>query len=380
MSFSFDAIRDTGVLKCLECGKCTAVCPISRYNKSYSPRRMIGQTLIGGADALLNDSLLWACLTCQLCNERCPQDVDFSLLMRSIRIEAFRNGKRPVCSHGGALQSVMRIMTTPDLKQDRLSWVPKDMKIKQSGEDVFFVGCLPYFDAFFTDIEVNTLSSATSAIKLMNLLGIEPVLMPDERCCGHDLLWMGDEENFKRLAEHNLNLIKATGAKRLFLTCPEGYRTFSKDIPEYFGKLDFQVVYFPDYLLENIKKIPWKTNGKHQVVTYHDACRLGRHMGNYDTPRSLLTSISGVELKEMARHRAGATCCGTSAWANCDSYSKQIQSERLRDAKSTGADVLVTTCTKCAIHFNCTLKGPEETKDIRIPIKDLLTVIADEMK
>jgi Fe-S oxidoreductase len=52
----------------------------------------------------------------------------------------------------------------------------------------------------------------------------------------------------------------------------------------------------------------------------------------------------------------------------------------LREAKSTGAEVLVTACTKCAIHFTCTLKGPEETKDIKIPIKDLLTVIVEELK
>jgi heterodisulfide reductase subunit D len=373
------AYKSTNVLQCLECGKCTAVCPVSRYNRSFSPRRMIGRMVAAGAERLLDDSLLWTCLTCQLCNERCPQDVDFSDLMRGIRIQTFQAGKRPPYSHSGALQSTMRMMASPDLKQDRLRWIPKNLKVRQKGEDVYFVGCQPYFDAYFTDLSIDTLSTGKSAIRLMNALGIEPALMPDERCCGHDLLWMGDEENFKQLAEYNLKAFANAGAKRVFVTCPECYRTFSRDVPDYFGKLDFEVVFFPAFLLENIKKIPLKSDGKHRAMTYHDACRLGRHMGDYDSPRGLLSAISGVELKEMTRSRAAATCCGTSAWCSCDSYSKQIQTERLRDAKNAGAEVMVTACSKCAIHFTCTQKGPEATEDVQIPVQDLLTIIAEEM-
>ena len=374
------AYKSTRVLQCLECGKCTAVCPVSRYNRTFSPRRMIGRMLVTGASQLFDDSLLWACLTCQLCNERCPQDVDFSDLMKSIRIQAYQAGRRPVYSHSGVLQSTMRIMATGDMKQDRLRWVPKELKTRQKGDDVYFVGCAPYFDGYFTDLSIDTLSTGKSAIRLMNVLGIEPVMMPDERCCGHDLLWMGDEENFKLLSQHNLKAIAQTGAKRVFVTCPECYRTFSRDVPRYFGKPNFEVVFFPTFLLENIKKIPLKADGKHRVMTYHDACRLGRHMGDYDTPRNLLSALSGVELREMLRNRAGATCCGTSAWCSCDSYSKQIQMERLRDAKSIGAEVMVTTCSKCSIHFTCTQKGPEATDDIQISVRDLLTVIAEECK
>ncbi len=380
MSPSLTALKDTNILLCLECGKCTAVCPISRYNKTYSPRRMISRMLTKGADVLLDDTSLWTCLTCQLCNERCPQDVDFSMIMRSIRIDAFKAGQRPVCSHGGALQSAMRIMTTPDLKQDRLGWIPKKAKITKSGEDVYFVGCLPYFDGFFTDLNMNTLVTAVSAVTLMNKLGIEPAVLADERCCGHDLLWMGDEDNFKRLAEHNLKLMADAGAKRMFTTCPECYRTFSVEIPEYFGKLDFEVVYFPAYVVEHVDQLPLKSNRKPRAVTFHDACRWGRLMGDYDTPRTLLSKIDGVEIREMVRNRAGGTCCGTSAWSNCDVHSKMIQSERLQDASATGAEIMLTGCAKCAIHFNCTQQGPEEQDDIKIPIQDFLSFFANEVK
>ncbi len=380
MSPSLTALKDTNVLHCLECGKCTAVCPISRYNKTYSPRRMIGRMLTSGTDVIQNDEALWTCLTCQLCSQRCPQDVDFSHLMLKLRIDAFKAGRRPECSHGGALQSTMRMMTAPDLKQDRLGWIPKNAKVKKSGEDVYFVGCLPYFDGFFTDLKMNTLVTAVSAVTLMNKLGIEPAVLEDERCCGHDLLWMGDEDNFKKLAEHNLKILKEAGAKRVFFTCPEGFRTFSRDLPEYFGKLDFEVIYFPAFVAENADTLPLKSNGKPRIVTFHDACRLGRHMGDYDTPRKLLSKLDGVEIQEMRRNRAGGTCCGTSAWSNCDVHSKMIQTERLQEASDTGAEVMLTGCAKCTIHFNCTQQGPEESDDIKIPVQDFLTFFANEVK
>jgi len=52
------------------------------------------------------------------------------------------------------------------------------------------------------------------------------MMLPDEKCCGHDALWAGDVETFKRLAEHNTKLIKEARVKRIIFSCPEGYRTF----------------------------------------------------------------------------------------------------------------------------------------------------------
>ena len=94
----------------------------------------------------------------------------------------------------------------PDLKQNRLNWVNGDLKIAEKGEVLYFVGCAPFFDVFFSDLEVKTLDAAKSVVKLLNAVGVEPVLMPNERCCGHDLLWSGDRENFLKLAEHNQSL------------------------------------------------------------------------------------------------------------------------------------------------------------------------------
>ncbi len=94
-------------------------------------------------------------------------------------------------------------MTSPDLVQNRLDWVLPELKVSDSGSTAYFVGCAPYFDIFFSGIEVETLSIARDSIRLLNFLDIEPVLLGQERCCGHDLLWTGDQENFEDLCRLN---------------------------------------------------------------------------------------------------------------------------------------------------------------------------------
>jgi heterodisulfide reductase subunit D len=375
-----EAIKRTKAYFCLDCGKCTSNCPIALRNPDYSPRRVIGRAVLGSSEELLKSNLLWECLTCKMCNERCPSDVNYSEFIRDVRAEASKIGQEGECSHGGALQSLMRIMTSPNLKQNRLDWISRDLKVSKQGEYLYFVGCLPYFDAFFTELDLNTVSIAKGTVKLLNYLGIEPVVMKDERCCGHDLLWTGDIENFKRLAQHNKTEIEKTGAKKVIVSCPEGYTTLKVDYPKYVGDLGVEVIHISELLADNLTDNKLKFKKVRKKVTYQDPCRLGRYSGIYEQPREVMEAIEGLQLNEMAKSGHSAVCCGTSAWINCSSVSKQIQIDRLKEAKSTRADYLVTACPKCQIHFICSMKDENTPKDARIKVIDFATLIANSLK
>ena len=114
-------------------------------------------------------------------------------------------------------------------------------------------------------------------------------------------------------------------------------------------------------------------------MTYQDPCRLGRHMNIYDQPREVLGAISGVELVEMAHHHKRSICCGVSGWMNCSQISKQIQANRLGEAKATGAELLVTSCAKCQIHFNCALNDPKLGNEMSFQVKDLTEVVGESL-
>jgi len=270
-------------------------------------------------------------------------------------------------------------MTSPSLEQRRLDWVPRGAKVAEKGEVAYFVGCLPYFDAFFTDLEVDSLKIAKAAVKILNRAGVKPVLLKNERCCGHDLLWAGDLKNFKKLAEHNINAIKESGAKTLITTCAECYRTFKIDYPTYIGPLPFKVLHITEFLIDSVSQGKLNFKKTRKKVTFQDPCRLGRHLGMYEQPRMVLSSVPELSLVEMERNQQSAICCGTSGWMNCDAISKRIQSHRLKSAQQTGADLLVTGCPKCYIHFKCAMKDPKMGKELEIEIKDLTSIIADAL-
>jgi len=364
---------------CYDCGKCTGTCPIARVGGHYSPRRHVLATTTGRADALPKDSL-FACLTCSLCETRCPVEVAYTDLVRSAREVAFGDGVEPECPHGGALQSVMRMMARGGPTQDRLAWLDKGMKTaRREGEVLFWTGCAVYYDAFFQDLGVDTLAGIKAAVKLMNAAGVTPVVSGEERCCGHDLLWNGDRASFEALARYNTELVARSGATTLVTSCAECLRTWRLDYAPFFTEKPPRILHLTEFLLEHRDALEFKANGGLRF-TYQDPCRLGRHLGVYWPPRQLLGEIPGLELAEMPRSGPTAACCAGGTWSSCDRYAKRIQVERLREARGTGAEVLVTACPKCQIHFRCAMNDPNLGAETEIEMRDVAELVADALR
>ncbi len=378
-----ELIKETNVSYCLECGKCSSSCPVARIDEEYSPRRIVERLYIGSQNGFLSGKKLWMCLTCLRCRERCPSDVRYSELIRVCRSRLRRETIEEACAHGGTPLALSRMMCNPKIKQNRLGWLPEGAKTSKKGKLLFFVGCLPYFDVLFEDLETQGVRIPQSIVRILNNIGIEPVVLENERCCGHDLLWSGDYENFERLARLNLSEIEKSCATKVVTTCPECYRTLKQDYAEVSGGLDFEVIHSSELFNDLIERGDLKFNAKiTEKVVYHDSCRLGRHMGIYDPPRRVIASIPGIELLEMRMNRENSVCCGVSSWLACSRYSKEMQIGVLKEARATGADLLVTTCPKCQIHWKCTMseKPPIGLKKMGLRVSDLSVLMAEAMK
>ena len=334
------------------------------------------------AEEILARGSLWECLTCGLCGVSCPAGIGIPEVVRACRGPIGPGEADRLSAHDAIPFMWARMMANPALKPDKLSWLPGDVEVAREGDVLYFVGCLPHFEAVFGDLGIKPMDIAVSAIRILNELGIKPVVLPDERCCGHDLLWSGDFTTFRKLAEMNVERIRGSGAELVITTCPECYRTLKLDYPDIVGDLGFEVMHFSEFLAKKIEegelRFEEEINGK---ITYHDPCRLGRHMGVYEEPRTVLKAIPGVELVEMPRNREEAACCGMSAWLLCGEISKRMQLERLKEARETGAERLVVGCHKCKIHFTCVLneKLPSGYEDIKMPIIDLTELVAEAL-
>ncbi len=345
-------IQRTRAYLCLDCGKCTGSCPLARVDPEYSPRRLVERVIFGDAETVVTDPKLWRCMTCGLCSTRCPSNVDFSRFIIEMRAEAFQAGERGVYAHDGILQEVMRLQAM-NLHQDRTGWVEKDMHLSPDGEYLYFVGCLPYFDLVFADLGVKALDIARSAVRLLNRAGIAPIVSSEERCCGADLLLAGDVESFRKLAELNVRMIEASGAKKVVFTCAECYHAFKNGYPAGVGPLPFETMHLTELLAEEIEAGTLAFDPLPGRVTYHDPCRMARFLRVNQPPRDVLAAVPELELAEMEDNRERAICCGSPTWINCGATSKLLQREKLRQAGETGAPVMLTTCPKCQIHLSC---------------------------
>ncbi len=378
-----ELIQDTGAFDCVECGKCTSVCSVANNNPNFAPRLIVVKALEGAGADLAREKDIWSCTSCAECSAMCPYKVDYAEFIRGMRVESAMLGTVPVCSQGGLLHTMMRIMANSDFEQRRLEWVAEDLQITDTGEVFYFTGCQPQLDAVFQDRDLKLTDIGRSAIKIMNKAGVVPVVSNSEKCCGHDLNWIGDEANVELLMNHNLDLIRKSGAKTVVFTCAECYRTFNIDYQAMAGDLEFRMVHMTEYLNELIDagKLKFK-EGTELNVTYHEPCRLSRHCEIYDAPRDALAKINGINLVEMERIRDKGACCGVSAWLNCDGTAKKLQIERMMEAKGTDADAVLTNCPKCYIHLDCSVRDeiPVEKEQVNIPLKDFTVVVAETLE
>ena len=379
--------RSTAAALCLECGKCSTLCPLAAFG-GYSASRVaairdpggeIGSEI--GSEIERRAGAVERCLTCAACEIRCPQGVRFSDFVRGLR-PAIPDELRHPCPHGEALQAAARLMASDATIERDLSWVDDDLRVAEEGELALFVGCLPLFDAMFEEeLGVTTLDIARSAIRLLNDAGIEPVLLGEERCCGHDLLWSGEEEGFRALAKANAGAFAAKGVRTILTTCAECCRTWRLDYPGVTNGYRPRVLHLAEFLAGRLEAEEAEPRpAVDGTVTFHDPCRLGRHLGVFEEPRRLLRA-AGTRFVEMEHHGEDGVCCGSPGFIRCDAASRALQTERLEGAVATGADRMLTACPKCLIHFTCAQREDRLRRRDRRPIEieDLTVFVADRL-
>ena len=64
------APKDLGLLRCVQCGLCTSVCPASRHSE-YDAREIIKRVL-DNDESIIEDEIIWNCFYCYTCHSVCP--------------------------------------------------------------------------------------------------------------------------------------------------------------------------------------------------------------------------------------------------------------------------------------------------------------------
>jgi len=69
---------------CYQCKKCSCGCSVSTHAQS-PPSEIIRRLQLGAGPELLNNDLIWTCVSCETCYARCPMGIDTVSVMDALR-------------------------------------------------------------------------------------------------------------------------------------------------------------------------------------------------------------------------------------------------------------------------------------------------------
>lgn len=335
---------------------------------------------------------IYKCTVCAGCQNQCQVDYKPHIpeVIEAIRREAVEAGAGPMPLHQNLLKS-MRNYNNPyqGPRRVRTEWTRPFKKAKkpikninkESAPILFYVGCTGAFNQ-----AARSVPTATASI--FQKLGLDFGILGDEEvCCGSTAMRVGDAEEFKRVATHNLETFKKLheekGVNTIVTSCAGCYRAIKKDYilaSEYDEMMQgIEVIHTADFIhrllkegkLQFDKELPW-------TVTYHDPCHTGRHMNKftvdedgsklwegafvdvdesdclYDVPREILKAIPGLDFREMDRTRSNSFCCGGGGgvMTGYGDWAAKNAGLRIEEGMDTQADKMISICPFC--YFNLT--------------------------
>jgi Fe-S oxidoreductase len=375
----FDEVREIiqemggeDISLCLQCGMCAGSCPWGKMEKEseFIIRRMLHMGRMG-IEGFENDDILYACTTCNQCVVKCPRGVNIVNVVRAMRSIVAETGGIP--KNLKAVVGSINSNGNPwgQDSEQRTSWI-KDLEVPvfQDQEFLLYVCCTSAFDSQ---------KIARSVATLLQKAGISfGIIGNEEKCCGEATRKIGAEEEFSNIAEHNINLFKEKGVKKIITTSPHCYYTFTQEYPE-FGA-EFEVVHYTQLLAQLVKegKLTFNTPQNKKVI-YHDPCYLGRHSNIYEEPRQLLQAVPELQPLDYDENREYSMCCGgggSRIWMETES-GLRFSDVKVKEAADKGAQIIATACPYCIVMLEDSCKNLNQ--DENIMVRDISQVLAESL-
>jgi heterodisulfide reductase subunit D len=322
---------------------------------------------------------VYMCTTCGVCGTVCEAGIKTVELWEAMRPNLVERGNGPYGKQSFFPKLVKADRNPYQGKQDdRLCWVPKDAKVDESGEIVYFAGCTAAY-------RQQALGVAT--VRILNKLNVDfAMLGKDEWCCASAMVRTGQREVMAEHAVHNIDALKDAGAKTVLFACAGCIRNSQIDWPRWYeGYIPYKNVPLSVFLREKIRngeveyKIPLN-----YTVTYHDPCHNGRHLMHevgrdwaFEASRDCIRSIPGVKFKDMVRNRELQRCCGAGGGvkAGLPDLALDMAKARVLDGEEIKADVMASTCPFCRRNI---MDGRSDAKS-SIKVLDVVELMAASM-
>lgn len=373
---------------CSRCGMCIVgeagyICPVQQHTGGFDQYVARGRNQI--AKAVLNGELeytkemadsSYTCLGCNACHTQCtrmdmrtgqPGYIDETKIQYALRVDLCKAGYEPE-----PLQEVDKAIDSTgnpfgEEPSRRAAWA-EGLDLPSKGDTVYFAGC-------YASLRNTKIAKATVAI--LKAGGIDVAYLGEQEwCCGVPQLADGNRELAEKLIVHNVEALKNAGVKRVITSCAGCFHAIKSEYPEIIGELPFEVVHSSEVIADLIAEGKITLDKEiAKKVTYHDPCHLGRHEKVFDAPRNVIQAVQGMELVEMERIKDNAVCCGGGSIVSTafPELTKDIASDRVKEAKATEADMIVSACPSCE---SILTPGARKAK---MKVYDLSVLVAEAM-
>lgn len=389
-----DAPKYDDYIKCVHCGLCLNACPTYRelHWEADSPRGRIYQMIqvdqgrMGITPAFVEHIDL--CLDCRACETACPSGVEYGKLVEAARGQIEANYRRPFFERLGRDLLYRRLLRSPLLM--RLMGIAlvfyqtsglKDM-VRRSGllEDMGLAGVealapeaeTPFFfdqigrtfpargqKRFRVAMLAGCLANVTHArmnqatVDVLTANGCEVVIPKGQGCCGALHVHAGMRREARELARKNLDVFLSEPFDALISNaagCGSVLKEYShllEDDPRaaaFVAKMQDATEFLAKVgLTQPLGEV-------RAVATYQDPCHLGHAQKVRAAPRKLIRQVPGLEFRELPRTEI---CCGSAGVYNIlhNELALQLLSNKMSDARSTGAEIIVTANPGCLLQL-----------------------------
>lgn len=397
---------------CVHCGFCLPSCPtyLATGHELESPRgrlHVIAGIKEGRIDANTKTlQHLDRCLQCRACETACPSAVPYGRIMEDARasIMANRNSIQPrswfirsfllrnILGHQKRLRvaiSLGRLYSRSGL-QDLIRGPLKKilpMKLVRLENSLPSLRKKPFRKSgslSSPNIALDKVALLTgcihgelypemhsSTVEVLDYMQFEVVAPVDQVCCGALHIHAGDAEASRTLARQNIEIFESSGASKVLVNaagCGSAMKEYGRllrhdeDWRERAEVFSAKVEDILEFVAKH--KFDYQLGKVSDVVTLQDACHLAHAQKERVAPRTILSAIPGLELREMS---TPDRCCGSAGIYSIvqPDLSTQVLSAKLEDVLSTDAGTVCTANPGCTLQLEAGLRRESSDMDVR---------------
>ena len=366
------------IFTCVECGRCTDVCPANRGGGILDPKYhfildlknpMLESNDVNVVDKI-NVEAGWECTTCQACTEVCPvgNHVEKADEIRSFQVmvegdvpqeyqKLLRNLQETGNTEGASSSTLLEQL--PEYTPDK--------------ELVLWLGCFAKHA-----MDPNFVKSVENFTKILDSAGITYGVLSNEQCSGDPANKLGDKLTYQMLMDNNVEELNKV--KKVTTMCPHCVVNLQKEYSKY-HEIKYEVKHHTQVISELLDEGKININpGSLEKVTYHDPCNLSRTLDEVDAPRNAIKAAA-PEFFELDESGKETLCCGAGGalWWKKDTGEGRTHLLRTEQVIESKTDTVVTGCNFCYGMMNQGIDPLTPKGQDKIKVKDVADIVAENL-